>query len=75
MILPSKHVSEQHTLIGVGALLLSELTHPESVTNLWERVRLQPTMGTFERFVLALDMLNIVGAVTVAGGILERTHA
>lgn len=72
MILPSKHISEDQALLGVGAVLLSELSNPQTVTSLWEKVRTHRSVGTFERFVLTLDMLHITGVVSLSGGLIER---
>jgi len=58
MILPSKHISAEHTLLGIGAILIAELDRPQTVTSLWERTRTAAVIGNFERFVLALDMLH-----------------
>lgn len=73
MILPSKHIPQEQTLLGIGAVLLSELGYPQTPTNIWEKVRLHPSVGTFERFVLALDFLHIVGVVALEGGMLKRS--
>lgn len=72
MILPSKHISEEQTLLGVGAMLLRAVERPQTTTSLWESVRLNQTVGTFERFVLALDFLHIMGAVVLSDGLIER---
>ncbi len=72
MILPSKHISEDQALLGVGAVLLEELRNPQTVTGLWEKVRTHRVVGTFERFVLALDMLHITGVVSLSGGLIAR---
>jgi hypothetical protein len=74
MILPTKHISEDQALIGIGALLLKEIKQPQTVTGLWERVRSYQMVGTFERFVLALNMLYILGAITLTNGMIERTY-
>lgn len=74
MILPSKHISQEQSLIGVGAVLLTEIGGPQSVTSLWEAVREHPSIGTFERFVLALDMLHIVGAIALQDGLIARVQ-
>ena len=74
MILPSKHITEEQALLGVGAILIKELKQPETVTSLWEKVRTVQAVGTFERFVLALDMLYITGVVTLFNGMIVRTH-
>jgi hypothetical protein len=72
MILPSKHISQDQALIGVGAVLLNKMRHPQTVTSLWESVREIPSVGTFERFVLALDMLHITGAIVLDKGLIVR---
>lgn len=74
MILPSKHISQDQALIGVGAILLKEINQPQTVTSLWESVREERGIGTFERFVLALDMLHIVGAVSLENGLIVRAQ-
>ena len=75
MILPSKHISEEHALLGVGAILLGHLDRPQTVTSLWEKARENNIVGTFERFVLALDLLHITGAVGLSGGMIRREIA
>ena len=72
MILPSKHISQDQALIGIGAILLKEIDQPQTVTSLWETVREEDAIGTFERFVLALDMLHIIGAVSLENGLIVR---
>jgi len=72
MILPTKYISENESLIGVGATLLAALRTPMTVSNLWERVRTESNIGTFERFVLASTLLYIVGAIEFRDGLLVR---
>ncbi|MHB1068383.1 MAG: ABC-three component system middle component 6 [Gemmatimonadaceae bacterium] len=72
MILPSKHISEEQALLGVGAIVLGHLEHPQTVTGLWERVRNERAVGTFERFVLALDLLHITGVIDIFQGMIRR---
>lgn len=75
MILPSKHISEEQALIGVGAVLLRQLERPQTVTSLWEKVRDDRSVGTYERFVLALDLLHITGVVNLDQGMIQRVAA
>jgi len=72
MILPSKHISQDQALIGVGALLIERLETPQTVTSLWEKVRTEVAVGTFERYVLALSMLHIIGSVEMNNGLIGR---
>ena len=72
LILPSKHISEDQALLGVGAVLLGELRTPQTVTSLWEKVRLHRSVGTFERFVLALNLLHITGVIFLSDGLISK---
>lgn len=74
MILPTKHISQKEALIGVGATLLRHLDEPRTVSSLWERVRHEENVGTFERFVLAADLLHLLGAIGVSNGLLVRVQ-
>lgn len=72
MILPSKHISEEQALIGVGAVVLRQLARPQTVTSLWDKVRDDRAVGTYERFVLALDLLHITGIISLTQGMIRR---
>ncbi len=72
MILPSKHISEERALLGVGAVLLSNLEQQQTVTSLWDKVRNNRSIGNYERFVLALDLLHITGVISMSQGMLQR---
>jgi hypothetical protein len=74
MILPTKHITVRDSLLGVGALLLVQLEKPLTESELWERVRDQPEITTFERFTLALDLLYMVGAIEFRKNKLWRSH-
>ena len=72
MILPTKHIPTEQSLIGLGAMLLQRLGRPRTVTNLWEEVRELPVLGTFDRFSLAIDFLFVLGVVELRAGQLRR---
>ena len=74
MILPTKHIPTNHALIGAGAVILQELRRPISVSTLWGVIRETSSVGTYERFVLTLDMLHIVGAIHLDNNIIKRTE-
>jgi hypothetical protein len=73
MILPTKHISAQNSILGAGAVLLQCLEAPRTVTGLWESVREAPEIGFYWRFILALDLLFAIGAVELADGLLVRS--
>lgn len=72
MILPSKHISEEQALLGVGAVVLRHLGRPQTVTSLWDKVRNERSVGNYERFILALDMLHITGVINLSQGKIFR---
>lgn len=73
MILPTKYIAQHEALIGVGATLLAHLSGPMTVSGLWERLRSEPNVGTFERFVLASNLLYLIGAIDIQNGLIVRT--
>ena len=74
MMLPTKHIPPDQTLMGVGALLLKHLDQPRTVSALWEQVKDQSPVGTFDRFILGLDMLHIIGSISHSNGMLVRMN-
>ncbi|MFB2880533.1 ABC-three component system middle component 6 [Floridanema aerugineum] len=74
MILPTKHISTRNSLLGVGAKIIEQLYYPKTVTSLWNTVSTMPEVATFERFVLTLDLLYMIGAVEIDQGLLRRCH-
>lgn len=76
MILPTKHIAPQNSLLGIGAALLELLSDQQTVTRLWDQARTGNKLLTFQRFVLAVDLLFAIGAVELTDGILQRrTHS
>ena len=72
MILPTKHINPLDSLLGVGALILERLKTTKTVTQLWDEMRDLPQVVTFERLVLGLDLLYLMGLVELDGGVIRR---
>lgn len=73
MILPNKHLLSQDSLIGVGGLLLTKIgPGGTTVSKLWEGVRDRREVGTYDRFILALDTLYLLGYLNLEDGMLTR---
>lgn len=75
MILPTKHIPPSEALIGVGATVLSHLETPRTVSDLWESLKSEPNVGTFERFTLATNLLYMIGAIDMQNGLLTKVAA
>ncbi len=78
MILPSKHLPQDRALLTVGATILQHLSDPVTVSALWEKMP-RPVAGQktaphlrYDAFVLALDMLFLMGAIELREGLLYR---
>lgn len=63
MILPNKYIKENEALIGVGTILLNFLSGEKALSDLWESVKEIPNIGNYERFILSLDLLFILGLI------------
>lgn len=72
MILPTKHIAQNEALLGVGATILARLTGPRTVSSLWDELRTEPNVGTFERFVLASNLLFLIGAIDMEDNFVVR---
>lgn len=81
MILPTKHVRPDRSLIGVGGEVLKFLDEPTTVSNLWDEIRARRSAQSsnapisYNWFVLSLDFLFAIGAIEVRRGLLQRVQA
>jgi hypothetical protein len=73
MILPTKHIDILDSLIGVGSILLHKLTQEYTVSSLWDEVRHNEHVATYERYILTLDLLYLLGLIELRNGKLIRT--
>lgn len=77
MILPSKYLSPDRALLTVGARILEILRQPKTVSALWEELPRQDGESrtstlSYDIFVLALDILFLIGTIELADGLLKR---
>ena len=78
MILPTKHLSEERSILRIGAEILLILRQGSTVSRLWEdyqkyrleQLRTKPV--TYDWFVLALDLLFMLGAIAFSDGRLMK---
>ncbi len=79
MILPTKHLPSDRALLTVGARILALLNEPRTISVLWDRMRLKrdlrdnrPPMS-YDWFILALDLLFVMGAIDFRDGLVRRS--
>ncbi len=78
MILPTKHIRPDRALLAIGGEILGCLGDPTTVSRLWDEIRNRrgepaaPAPINYNWFVLALDLLFIVGAVEFERGLIRK---
>ena len=76
MILPTKGILPRKALISIGGEVLRTLDDAQTVSRLWDDFRRSNDPKgevTFDWFVLALDLLYILGAIEFDRGRIRRT--
>lgn len=72
MILPSKYTPLADSLLGQGAEIIAQRRSPEStVSETWVQFAARYPDAPFDRFIEALTLLFILGAVDFSDGTLH----
>lgn len=78
MILPTKHIHPDRALLAIGGDILASLREPMTVSRLWDQARAnrgdpgEAAPINYDWFVLALDLLFMIGAIEFDRGLLRR---
>jgi hypothetical protein len=72
MIIPDKNILLSQSLLGLGAALLEKSEPPQTVSSLWEKVRKSSEIRSYEKYVLALDLLFTLNLIEFHDGLLKR---
>lgn len=78
MILPTKHIRPDRALLAVGSDVLGCLREPMTVSRLWDEIRTrrgdraEAAPINYDWFVLALDLLFMIGAVDFERGLVRK---
>ena len=81
MILPTKHIRSDRSLIGVGGQMLDILQEPMTVSRLWDEIRVRRSVDVpypvidYRWFVLALDLLYTIRAVNLERGLIHKAES
>lgn len=81
MILPTKRLPLDKSLLGVGARILGTLDRPKTVSRVWDDLRKAADLDepsrrlTYDWFVLGLDLLYSTGAIEERGGVLRKAQS
>lgn len=78
MILPTKHLAQDRALLTIGARILPSLENPITVSALWDQLSGDLKSANsrnslrYDTFVLALDLLFLMGTIQLSEGLLIR---
>lgn len=61
------------SLIGIGAYILKRMDYTETVSSLWNKVSENEAVGSYAKYILALDFLFMLGTIEWSNGILRKT--
>lgn len=70
-MLPDKTIKTSYSLLGIGALMLQKASAAETVSSLWEKVKKEETINSYEKYIKGLVLLYTIGAITYERGILN----
>lgn len=66
MIMPTKYIKENESLLGLGALIIKEINDEGSNLSLiWDNLKGNEDIFNFKRFILTLDMLFLLGLIDI----------
>ena len=74
MIMPNKNIKLEYSLLNCGAIILENLQEIDTVSSLWEKARRTEAMVNYEKFVLTMDYLFLIGAVHMENGMIVRSQ-
>jgi hypothetical protein len=72
---PNKYVPVEHSLVGLAAYLVTAIGGSDTVSSLWDRVRHDERVRTFDRFASGLTILFAGGLILLDQGVLRRAVA
>lgn len=72
MILPDKNIKLEYSLLDCGALILKEMSEPQTISLLWDKVKKHEALVNYEKFLITLDYLYMINAITLKDGLILR---
>lgn len=72
MILPTKFIPENQSLLYIAGVLFKQLSVEHTVSDLWHKNRSSSEFGTIQQMLLALDLLFTLGLIKTNNGMISR---
>lgn len=70
MILSDKNKTLRCSVFGSSSKLVSELKTPQTVSSLWEKVRIFEEINSFGKYILLLDFLYMIDLIKLDMGLI-----
>lgn len=65
LLLPTRTRQIDRSLLFVGSLIIERLDRARSLSSVWESLKDSKSVGSYSRFILALDMLFILNVIKI----------
>ena len=72
MILADKNIKLEYSLLNCGALILEEMSEPQTISLLWDKVKKHEALVNYEKFLITLDYLYMINSITLRDGLIVR---
>lgn len=72
MILPTKSIKMQYSLLNCGAIILDKLGNSDTVSAIWDKVSTEDALINYDKFVITMDFLYMLGAIDYNGSLIVR---
>lgn len=70
-MLPDKTIKTSYSLLGVGFLILKKISIEETTSSLWEKVKKEKQINTYEKYIQGLIFLYSINAISFNRGIIS----
>lgn len=72
MILPDKNINLEYSILNCGAVILGKVVEPQTISLLWEKIRNNEEVVSFDKFLITLDFLFMINAIKLEAGLVMR---
>ncbi|WP_294210545.1 ABC-three component system middle component 6 [uncultured Sphingomonas sp.] len=73
-ILPDKYTPEEFTLLGASAAIMERIDRPVPIASLWQNVRTDLRVRSFDRFADSLSLLYAIKVIDAQDGHVFRAQ-
>lgn len=75
MILPTKHLHLENSIIAKGSDVILNIDTTETVTSLWSKVSVESKIQSFQEFIIVLDFLYACKLISYQNKLIKVENA